>query len=391
LPRLSCEFQLVAACCVWPPSPERDARISDIGNGPVEWDRVTGIAARQRVEGLTHAGLARVGVQVPAETGQALADRARQIAGRGLAHAAESARLQGLLDASGVANLVLKGAAVEMLAYRELGRKDAWDIDLLVSPGAVGAALTTLDRAGYEVVQPASLTPAQFGTYVEVARECELLNRQNGVHVELHWGLTDGPVLLAGMSVASPAQYVAVTETIQLRTLARDELFAYLCVHGAMHGWSRLKWLADLAALLARETPESVVQLYRRSIVLQAGVSAAQALLLCERLLAAEICPTFAKELDGATGARPLARFALEIMAGGDSRELETRPLANVRILISQLALGGTWRAALAQGRYRMVSVHDRVHTPLPKALRFLYPVLRAPLWLWRRLAKAKL
>jgi hypothetical protein len=210
------------------------------------------------------------------------------------------------------------------------------------------------------------------------------------VHVELHWGLVDGPVLLPAMSVASPSQWVSVTETLRLRTPAREELFAYLCVHGAMHGWSRLKWLADLAALLARETPESIDQLYRHSRALGAGVCPAQALLLCEQLLDATICPALSRELCNVGGAPRLAAFALDIMAGGRDQELDARLFAATRILISQLALGGTWRHALAQLRHRMVSVHDRVYLPLPRGLRFLYPVLRAPLWLWRRLARRK-
>jgi hypothetical protein len=56
-----------------------------------------------------------------------------------------------------------------------------------------------------------------------------------------------------------------------------------------------------------------------------------------------------------------------------------------------QLVLCGSWRGAAAQIRYRAVSVHDRVVTPLPKGLEFLYPWVRAPLWLWRRLAGARL
>ena len=194
-------------------------------------------------------------------------------------------RLQGLLDAAGISNLVLKGAAVEMFAYGQLGRKDAWDIDLLVSPRDVESAREILEDTGYTLVQPENLSPAQFKTFVELARECEFSHRENGITVELHWGLADGPVLLPDMSVASPSQLVTVTDTLRLRTLAPEELFAYLCVHGAMHGWSRLKWLADLAALLAAESPDSVEHLYRRSRALGVGLCSAQALLLCEQLL----------------------------------------------------------------------------------------------------------
>jgi hypothetical protein len=388
---LSREFELVAACCVWPPSVARDSAVLAAASGTIDWPLAARIAGRQRVEGLVQAGLAHAKVKLPAGVAEALAGRARDIARRALAQGAESVRLQGLLADSQISSLVLKGAAIEVLAYGELGRKDAWDIDLLVSPADVTRAAQVLHAAGYEIVQPRNLSAEQFTAYVGLARECELLGPLSGLTVELHWGLTDGPVLLPAVSVASLSQNVAIGQDMRLRTLAQPELFAYLCVHGAMHGWSRLKWLADLAALLGKEDPQSIEPLYRRSLELGVGLCSAQALLLCRRLLDTPIAPDFAAELERLPGVSWLVRTALDTMAGGGVRELESRPFVAARILLTQLVLCGSWRGAAAQMRYRAVSVHDRVLTPLPKGLEFLYPWVRAPLWLWRRLAGARL
>ena len=388
---LSREFELVAACCVWPPSPARDSAVLTAASRAIDWPLVTRISARQRVEGLVQASLAHAKVKLPAGIAEALAARARDIARRGLAQGAESLRLQGLLADSDIASLVLKGAAVEILAYGELGRKDAWDIDLLVSPDRVASATEVLHAAGYEIVQPRNLSPDQFALYVGLARECEFHDPRSGLTVELHWGLADGPVLLPQVSVDSPSQTVSLGHDRGLLTLARPELFAYLCVHGAMHGWSRLKWLADLAALLGKEDPQSIVQLYRRSLGLGVGLCSAQALLLCRRLFGTPVPAELAAELTRIPGVVWLARAALNTMAGGDARELDARPLVAARILLMQVVLCGSWRGAVAQMRYRAISVHDRVVTPLPKRLEFLYPFMRAPLWLWRRLAGARL
>jgi hypothetical protein len=388
---LSREFELVAACCVWPPSPERDFAVVAAASGAIDWPLAARIACRQRVEGLVQASLARAKVKLPAGVVEALAGRARDIARRALAQGAESLRLQGLLADSQIASLVLKGAATEVLAYGELGRKDAWDIDLLVSPVDVARATQVLHAAGYEIVQPRNLSADQFTLYVALARECEFFDLRSGLTVELHWSLADGPVLLPEISVGSPSQTVALSHDRRLRTLARPELFAYLCVHGAMHGWSRLKWLADLAALLGKENPQSLEQLYRRSLGFGVGLCSAQALLLCRRLLDTPIAPDLAAELEGLPGASWLVSAALDTMAGGGAREVDSRPFVTARILLMQLVLCGSWRGAASQMRYRAVSVHDRVVTPLPKGLEFLYPFVRAPLWLWRRLAGARL
>lgn len=385
LRRLTREFRLVAACCAWPPSSAADEAIAAIPREPLDWTLVTRLAARHRVEGLVSASLERVGAAPPGADGETLKAGALEVARRSLTHAAESVRIQSLLDDAGLANLLLKGSAVETLAYGSLGRKDAWDIDLLVSPTAVGPAMKTLDAAGYDLSAPADLSPAQFETYISLARECELRHRSSGLTVELHWGLADGPVLLPGLSFSSPSQWVDAG-ALRFRTFAREELFAYLCVHGAMHGWSRLKWLADLAALVAGESDESLAALVERSRALGAGAAPDQALILARHVLGLTLGPRTVAVLRQGPIERWLVRAAMRVLAGGGACEPSDDRFAGALIFASQFALCGSWRGAGRQLAYRGVSVHDRVRLPLPPALHILYPLLRGPLWLGRRL-----
>ena len=384
---LTREFRLVAACCLWPPSDGRDARIRTLAAEPLDWSLVMRLAVRHRVEGLVSAAFERAGVQLPAAESARLAERARAVAQRSLAQAAESARLQALFDGAGLANLLLKGAAVEALAYGALGRKDAWDIDLLVDPTNIDAAIGVLADAGYEVSAPTGLSPGQFATFVALARECELQHAQSGQTVELHWGLADGPVLLPGLSVGSPSQDARVG-SLTFRALARDELVAYLCVHGAMHGWARLKWLADLAALIAAEDDGSLAALVGRARALGAGAAPDQALALIGELFAAAFGPKTRAALRSGAAERWLTTAALRVVSS--LSEPADDPRAGAIILISQFIVCGGWRGASRQLSYRSISIHDRVHLPLPPALGFLYPLLRAPLWLGRRLGELR-
>ena len=79
-------------------------------------------------------------------------------------------------------------------------------------------------------------------------------------------------------------QIVEITPDVRLPTLAEEELFAHLCVHGASSAWFRLKWITDLAALLHPKPAEEIAHLYGRSQVLGAGRAAGQALLLADAL-----------------------------------------------------------------------------------------------------------
>ena len=51
------------------------------------------------------------------------------------------------------------------------------------------------------------------------------------------------------------SRVVPLTGAAGLRTMGEEDLLAYLCMHGALHWWNRLKWLADVNALLA-QTPD---------------------------------------------------------------------------------------------------------------------------------------
>ena len=380
------EFTLACACCRWPPSEAKNAAVVAAAGGPIDWERLVRIAARQRIEGLVHEGLSRAAVIGPPGALARLSEAAGAIARGNLALAAESLRLQRRLAAAAIPSLVLKGSALAVLAYDTLALKHAWDIDILVAPEAAERASDALVAAGYER-KGGAMTAARFRAYVALARDCTFRHRTSGAIVELHWRLVESPSLLAGLDVASPAQEVRVAPGMALRTLAPDELFAYLCVHGASHGWSRLKWLADTAALLSHETPEGLERLYRRSQSLGAGRCPAQAMLLCNRLLGTELPQSLEAELNSDAKVRRLVAVALDAMAGGGAEiEIEDRRLVSDKIRLSHFLLGRGWRYQAREIKSKWLSVRDRVALRLPRPLHFLYDLMRAPLWLWRRM-----
>ena len=379
-------FVLLATCCRWPASAERDAEVRTAAD-QVDWTTFAALAKRHRVEGLAHDALARARIGPPATVSEALAARASEIARQGLVLAAQAARLQQTFDAAGIPNLLLKGAALEILAYGRLGLKSAWDIDLVVPPESAARARTVLEVAGFELRGPACSTPEDFQEWMTLSKECVFVGRANDIVVELHWRLVDGD-LTPGLSASSPSKIVQAGPGVILRTLARDELIAYLMVHGASHGWSRLKWLADLNALLPQGDPAAIDEVYRSALALGAGVCAALALRLCGRLFRLEVSPNLQRELAAYAKARLLEMVALNAMAGGGGRELADRTFTEDGIIASRLLFDHGWRYRGREFRRLWVSVHDRRGIRLPQALKFLYDIIRAPSWVWRRLRR---
>ena len=384
--RLTAEFLLTAASCEWPRSAARDERLRELAAAGVDWEVVLSLARRHRVEGLLHRAFSEAGLAVPAAVSEALAQTAAVIGTQTLLQSAESARLQRLLQDDGIDCLFVKGVPLAAIAYGTLGVKQAWDIDLVVAPDDAGPAMSVLRAAGYKRSYPGpDVSEERLLDWAAISKETLWMNHQNGMVVELHTEVVDNPTLLPGLLETPPVQRVAIGSGIELKTLGTDALFAYLCVHGAFHGWMRLKWLADVAALLRTRSPAGTERLYRAALELGAGRSAAQALLLSSRLLALPLPAQLERELKRERANQWLERLGLAAMAGRGAVELDDTLFGTVVINTSHFLLGRGWRYKYAELARKTVNPQDRFAMPLPRPLHFLYPVLAVPNWLWRR------
>jgi hypothetical protein len=386
------EFLLVAACCRWPPSRSRNAAVQAAAAPVADWDAVALTARRQRVAGLVYDALLAAGVQLPAAPAAEFARRAQAIFRKNLLLAAETCRLQKLLDASEIPSIALKGVALAQLAYGSLKVKDTHDIDLLVPQHRAVAAMALLERDGYALSFPSSqLSATQRSAVVRYSREVAFIHRDSRVFTELQWRVADNPELLKDVHAGSPTQNVAVAQNdavadaLSVRTLARDDLFAYLCIHGAHHAWSRLKWLADLNAFIAASGAD-VMHLHRYAQAKGAGFCSGQALLLCRHLFALPLPDSLASELQGTARVRQLYAIATNAMA---DRTRGNEPPA-ARSFWTQFLLGQGWAFFAVQCRNASIGIIDVISLPLPPYLHFLYPLLRLPLWLWRRAASSR-
>jgi hypothetical protein len=350
--------------------------------------RVEAIARRHRVQGLVQHALSVSGIAPPQPAAEALKAAAVRIAQQSLIHAAESLRIQSTLKEAGVQALILKGVALEMLAYGRLGVKHAKDIDVLVAEGHVLRAIHTLGAAGYALSQPANLTTDQFATWLRLGRDCELFNPVRGVQVELHWRVVDSDKLLPRLSVDGPTQLVPVAGG-EIATLATEQLFAYLAVHGATHAWSRLKWLADLAALAGAGGSTRLEQLHASAVDQGAGVCPDQALLLAERLVGLDLPEAVGEKVRASRLARWCADVALRAMnADGDGEELEAKSFGTSWISVSQLFLTGRLKDVPGQIGYRWARGPDLdLYVTLPaRWRRWLFPWARLFQWVRRRI-----
>lgn len=308
-PSETTEFMLTLECCRWAFAGGHGGAVADLAR-QVDWRRMAQIARRHRVHGHVWRCLRSLDAAVPDGTAGGLASEAALIAQQNLRAAHQSGLLLDAFTRAGLPLIFVKGLTLGRLAYPDPLTKMSLDIDMLVAADGVTTGAAVLRQLGYRLILPdAALKTGQLERWHRRRKE-SVWRSPDGVQLDLHSRLADNPDMLVGIDAGSPTQQVEVAPAILLPTLAPDQLFAYLCVHGASSAWFRLKWIADIAALLHGHTPHEVEQLYARSQSLGAGRAADQALLLADRAFGTLGGSALRQELARSTASRWLANAA---------------------------------------------------------------------------------
>ena len=377
------EFRLAAACAMWPPSDRRIAAIRAATATPFDWPHFLRVVRRHQVIGLVHEGLTHARPYVPPEIVGEIGAQAATLVRKNLAMAAEALRLQRLFNDADLPVLFVKGAALAVLAFGNLGLRSGQDIDLLVDCESLPAATALILRAGYSRFDPpAEISDAQLRLLMPLRKDLGFVHQATTLRIELHWRLFLNPHAMAETSIMAASRVVPLAGDAGLRTMGEEDLFAYLCMHGALHWWYRLKWLADVNALLASMPEDGVERLVRAAEARGTGRAAAQALLLCRKLLLTPLPASVTATLEKSATVRWLEATALKAMTTGQG---EHDPHdARQPLDFSSQPLSRSWRYQLAELGINLTNPTDVLTLPLPQPLLFLYLVLRLPLCAWR-------
>jgi hypothetical protein len=147
-----------------------------------------------------------------------------------------------------------------------------------------------------------------------------------------------------------------------------------------------MKWLADVAALLAGESAAGIQQLVQTAESMGLASPILQALDLCSLLFGIPSC----RSARGPSWRRRwLVQVALQAMTNGDSAtELQKLAFGGTRVSLSHYLLRSGWRYWFDEFCIGLTCDDDRRMVPLPPAFEPLYPILRLPLWMLRNLRK---
>ena len=379
---LSPEFRLAVATLVWPRSSGFTRQIQDAASEPIDWDLFVRIAHRHRIDGLTFQALNAASIVLPESPRMALKVAAERQAHKSLIFAGETIRVTRTLQEAGIPAACLKGATLSMQAFGNLGLRHCRDIDLLIASDHALKADAILTSLGYQLempIGPHSLKQKQH--WIRHRKHFEYKNG-NGIPLELHWQLFDNRRLLPAEFASRSWIDLPVFGASSLQTLSLPDLLLYLCVHGASHMWFRLKWLADMQALLQQNGADTVKRLQADAMTHGCERPVAQMLILLQILFDT---PYSVRSADTATST--LVHDALDAMTSGNAAaEIDTIPFGTSRVAMARYRLKRDWKFWLSEASSLLTDERDRNNVRLPHSMRFLLPLLRLPLWIGRRI-----
>jgi hypothetical protein len=183
---------------------------------------------------------------------------------RNLQLANELVSLAAQFEARGIELIPLKGPALAMQAYGDLSARAFLDLDVVVSRSQAHEAVRALNEIGYSVVPHSDgelSTDFMCSTLYRRLTFETTFSRPTGLRnqpeflVDLHWEVA--PPHMLSFEFDYLLENCTSTELCghQMRCLRPEVLLVVLCAHGTKHRWAEMKWIVDVAELIAR-TPE---------------------------------------------------------------------------------------------------------------------------------------
>ena len=315
----------------------------------------------------------------------ALKQRWQQNSALMLKVSAELVRLVRRFSENAIRVVAFKGPALAMQIYNQINMRSCGDLDFLVWPDDYERAERLLLQDGYTYL-PGEVAFKRSVVRKPLTPHTCLVHQQNHTHVEIHFALlheTDSSAfnfddLWGGRVFVPVANSTVPTLPLPLHAL-------YLTIHGEAHGWGRLGWLYDVAAIVGRMSPEEIAGL----IVLAEGygqkIRLMNALLLTHLLFGLNNIPDGVRARMSNSSVRAYVKLALQMTTAPVERP--ERPLGHRYWLKKRIGWTG---CATAREKWRRLAVFfmpiasDIVRFPLPDRLYGLHYFLR-PFWALKR------
>jgi hypothetical protein len=156
----------------------------------------------------------------------------------------EMSKVLRYLHEEGIRTMILKGAALTVLHYKDYGVRPMADIDVLVPTSDVVLAIDLLDRAGW--------TPAAGFTNDDLhCRHAAQLTHQSGKELDLHWHLLHESCRKDSDTDFWNGAVPAKMKDVSTKALNPADALLHVIVHGVK--WNPeppIRWIADAMSII---------------------------------------------------------------------------------------------------------------------------------------------
>jgi hypothetical protein len=225
-------------------------RLDGLVRKPMDWSNLRALADDLGVLPLLAARLRDLDESiVPAEIGQKLREWQRSQMVFSLSLTAELFRLLDRFAAPGLEVLLTKGPVLAARCYGDPGSRQYTDLDLILRGKDIQRATEMMIALGYEAKVPLKAIEAKKlpGEYVFARRDTGLLVE---FHTEHTFRYHPRPLPVERLF---ERRACVRFDGHDVPALSMEDELILICIHGAKHFWTRLMWIADVAALVSRQ------------------------------------------------------------------------------------------------------------------------------------------
>lgn len=378
--------ELLHCCSQVRPALEVTQRIKDLASqlDTSSWQQLIQLALDHRILPLLSHNLQRyASEQVPVDLMTQLNYQAQRNKLRSFGLTGALVKVVQQLREQGITAVPFKGLLLSLEAYGNQSLRSFDDVDLWVLPEHFFFLQEALASLGYIPYQT-SISKELDRQYAWDLGEYSLVNQESDVGLDVHHRLMAGDCSM----VVDFSRCWNRVEEIQVMghvipTLRREDLMIYLCVNGMKDGWSYLRSVCDVAALMTHETPLDWGLIFQDAKSMKAFRMVRLGVMLAHRLLDVPLPIQFCQLKPDVTLWRMCDRICLRLSSSErpDAEEQAALEKLILRFWASE-SLSARW-AYLGRVLSRIfkvathVTAKDRQFLDLPQRWNFLYYVIR--------------
>ena len=225
-------------------------RLEQLLRKPMDWPHLLELADEHGMLPLLAARLSGLDEAiVPSEVRQKLRTWQRAQTVFTLSLTAELFRLLDRFATAGIEVLLTKGPVLAARCYGDAGSRQYTDLDLIVRDKDIQRSTEAMIASGYEPKIPLKAIEAKKfpGEYVFAHSHTRLLVE---FHTERTFRYHPRPLPVEKLF---ERRACVRFDGHDVPALATEDELILICIHAAKHFWTRLMWVADVAALVSRQ------------------------------------------------------------------------------------------------------------------------------------------